>query len=606
MKKIILIGFYLFFNYTLLYSGELDERNQIINQASELFQQGDYKTLSTLAKTFRKTEEKTSSGRYKLRFVYYGIFESIDIVVKKKYNNSWDKFEKVLSQWTKSQPSDPISHITYVIFLTKKAWMYRGNNYAKNTPEENWLFFHTEVDKAIKYLIKHKDIASQDPHWYTTMLNLAKLDSWNRLLFYTIINEAINRYPHYYSIYSLTLYYLDPKWNGFTQVEIEEIAQLIFNVTKDKDGAYARYYLMVKDILGKYISTSNLDINWKIMQNSMEKLVEKYPSEHNINNLAYFSCLANQGKIMKKYVNKILGKPILDIWKNQINFDTCKNFSQNNQEVNITTISPDKAIDYINNYRSEKPLVIYFSSYKKNDILKDFNKIEKLAKEYNNKVEFLSVNFYPNKLFSYPNLIKRFHLKDLKLPLSITLYKKKVILSINESAIPKMSMKLLKDGIDELLKKKPLHSSQKKILKDNLVKETSHNNILVESLIKEIPTDEIEEYIDKNSNNSKPLIVYFDYEKTKYKPSPGLKHIAKKYKNEFNIVTVYFDFMKKDAIHLSIKKRFDKRSNPSTIIIHKNKIVYKKGDNLNNTYSRNTLDKDLTKYIREQSVDFYK
>lgn len=607
MKKLILIVTNIFISCTLLYSGEISERQQIIDQSSELFKKGDYKSLSNLAKTYRDTEERTSSGRWKIRFVYYGIYKTIDVVVEEKYNNNWDKLEQELLDWTKLQPKDPLPYITYANVLISKAWMYRGNRYVANTPKENWVFFETEVDKAVKYLLKHKDIASQDPHWYTAMLRLAKSDSWNRPLFYAMVNEAINRYPHYYSIYAFTLHYMNPKWNGFTKEEIENIAQIVLRASKDQYGAYARYYLTVQDTLGDYIPASSLDINWSTMQNSMKTLVEKYPTQHNINVAAYFSCLANQKKTAQVYIDQMVDKPILEIWETKENYDACSNLSTDN--ISITTITPDKAIDYISSYEDKKPLVIYFSSYKKDDVLKDVNKINKFAKEYKDKVNFLSVNFYPNKLVSYPELIKKFSLDGFELPLSMYLYKGDVIYKMNESVLRKYTKQniteLIKKEIDRLSKKGDAHSSQQKISKDNLVRKNSHNYIPVESSIKEIPTDKIEEYVDNYSNNRKPLVVYFDYAGTKYRPSPGLKHIAQKYKNEFNIVNVYFDLSQKDAAHLSIKKRFDMRSCPNTIIIHKNKVVYNGGGNLNSKYSRKELDKDIAKYIRDHSADFY-
>lgn len=716
MKKIILVGFFLFFSSILLYSTERDERNQIINQSSQLLQKGDYKTLSILAKTFRETEERTSGGRWKLSFMYSGITRAIDDLVKNKYDNNWDGLEKVLLDWSQSQSQEPVSYITYALFLKSKAWMYRGTNFAKNVPEENWIFFRAEIDKAIKYLIEHKDVASQDPEWYSVMLDLAKLDSWNRLLFHAMVNEAINRYPHYFPIYMSTLYYMHPKWNGYSKEEIENIAQMILKATKDKDGAYARYYWIARDILGNYGSVPDIDINWKIMSESIKNLVEEYPTQYNINAFGYLSCQFNQKETLQVLLNKIENQPLFDAWKGQKNFETCKNFANDNKTETTPTISPDKVISYIEN-NHDKPILVYFGSHNKIDFLNNLKEIEKSAKMYNDKIDFLPVYISPDKKYAYPHLRMKFFLKDLY-PAFRMVYKGKIILRLDRLPSPKRMndffkihvggilkemqytnfLRYFKEGIidessfvnteenirintrnyllsskknkamavasnmknnkwvsgrslnaesqeianvqalEDCKKDKQRYNNMgecklymihnKYVFEDNntfvakmkqshtQVKEKPKNvdgksdnkNFPTQSIIKEIPIDKIEKYIDKNSNKFKPLLVYFDYLDTrlsKQVPSKGLEFIANKYKNEFNVVTVYFEMKRKDPIHTSIIDRFNMNSHPSTVIMHKNKVVYNKGGNLNNSYSRKILDKDLTKYMRELLTDFF-
>lgn len=604
MKKFILIVFYLFVGCTLSYTGEIGDRFKIRYKASELLLKEDYKTLSALAKAYRDTEEKTSGGRWKLRFVYHGIYEAISTVLERDYNiKTWDKYEKELLNWTRQQPNEPAAHISYAFFLINKAWIYRGTSYAKNVSKENWILFHTEVNKAIKYLNEHKDVASQDPHWYAVILNLAKLDSWSRLKFYDMVNEAINRYPNYDGIYEFTLYYMDPKWNGYSKKEIEDIAQKIISATKNKDGAYARFYWMAKDILEQKGSHPDFDINWKTMRDSMEKLSKKYPSQHNYNGFAYLSCKYNQKKTMQKYMDQIEGYPILDIWETQENFESCKD----NQEINITTISPDKVIDYIANHKSKKPLLVYFSSYRDNDVLKDINKIGRLVEEYKGQVDLLSVNFYPKKLSDYPDLITKFSLEYYRLPVPMIFHKKKKIHAINESAIPEATMKMLKSDIDSILKKKA-HDSQKKIHKGSARSDSDPNGFPTGTIAKIIAADKILNYIDKNNNDLKPLVIYFNYFNARLpiqKPSEGIEFIAEKHKNEYDIVTVYFDMLKKDSVHKAIKKRFNMNSYPSTVIIHKNKVLYNKGGNLDNKSTRKTMDKKLFKYMEDQSINLY-
>lgn len=472
MKTFLSIIFCLFLNLSLLHSGETEERANIGKYGIELLQKGDYKTLSNIAKKYRETEERTSSGRWKLSLLYSEIFYSIDMIVKDKYNNNWDALEEDLLSWIKSNPNDPTFHIIYASFLTSKAWMYRGDNYAKYVPKENWEPFHKEVSKAIEYLNKHKSIASQDPHWYVCMLDLAKLDSWDKISFYAFLDEAIKKYPNYYSIYISALYFLDPKWNGYTKEEIEHIGREILNATKDKDGAYARYYWVTKDIFFRGQPITVLNIDWKVMDKSIERLIEKYPTQYNINGFAYLSCLSNQTEIMRKYIDKIDGKPILAVWETQETFNMCKENSEDDQNTNAI-------IDIIlTRYKFSSP-----------SDLKNIKQKYTNAKTYKAWAITLDYKYrLYNALSTSQVSQEKANMEALKL------------CNIGKTSIYERNSKAFSECI--LYREGDKNVYDKKISLKSITEKTSN------SIYKTLPLDEIKKYIEKNSTE-KPIFFFF-------------------------------------------------------------------------------------------------
>jgi len=466
MYKLLLIFLLL---VTSLYSGEIEERNTIKQRIKILFQKEKYEEITKLANHYLKTEERTSGGRWKLRFLYSGTYQLVDNDIKDM--EYWDKEEKKFLDWIKKQPNEPTPHIAYTQFLITKGWMYRGNSYAKSVPTKNWKLFKDYVHRATKYLIKHKDVASKNPHWYTVMLNLAKLNSSNKIVFNLLLNEALEKFPNYYSIYEYALYYMHPKWNHFSVEDIEKVAQKVLYITKDKDGAYARFYWMAKDIMKDSIVISNLDIDWELMKQSMKKLISKYPTAYNINGFAYLSCLVNRQETSIELYNKILDKPILNQRKNKEHFRQC---TAKRQDISILTIKPTQLITYLENYNGNKPLYIYFSSYKKEDIVKNIDKIEQLSKEYTDEFDFLSVNFNPYKNTDYPELYKKFYLKNL--PLSVIVYKNKIILRIKESqSVKTYEKEMIQVYVDNILKEME-YINFIKYFKESIVDESSFIN----------------------------------------------------------------------------------------------------------------------------------
>ena len=423
MKLIVAILFYSLLSQSMLYADELKERKIIFDMGSKLIKKNDFKTLTELANKYMKNESRTSSGKWKLRLLYKGIFSTFNMdMTDKKY---WNDLEKNILKWTKDYPNEPISHIVYGSLIYHKAWMYRGSSYAKNVKKNNWTLFYKELNKAKKYISDHKTIAFNDPQWYVLMLSIARGESLNEKLFEKLFDEALKKYPDYYPIYEYALHYMSPNWNNFTKEEIEKNAKRVLNISKDEDGTYARYYLMANDIIYRdsLFYSSNLD--WSLLSKSIDKVLKKYPTQYNINNFAYLSCLSNNKDKTIELMNKITDKSILKIWKNNENFNRCNELDKNNKYT-ITTIKPNELYNHIQKNNTDKPQLFYFSSYKNNCKVCDINLFYKLEKDFKNKINFISVNLSPeNKIYKFPYIYRNFYINST--PSLMLVYKKKIV-----------------------------------------------------------------------------------------------------------------------------------------------------------------------------------
>lgn len=427
MKKII----YLFLICNIfIYAGEREERLNIGNNIKTLFLEDNITQLSTLSQTYCEKSSRTLGGRWKLRFYFTGISKAFN--QSNKSPKYWNSLEDKILNWVNKEPNNPTFHIIYTEFLIRKAWMYRGTSYARAVTKENWKLFHQTIKQAKQYHLKHKKIASQNPHWYFSMITIALAESLNKKDFLDLLDESLSRYPNYYPIYESALYYMSPYWNNFNANEIENIAQSILKYTKDKDGAYSRFYWMAKDVIYKNNLFSKSKIDRKIMKSSIQQLIKSYPTQYNINSFAYISCLDNDIQNTHDLIEQIQGSPNLKIWKTKNNFDRCNSLSSKDDKKSvIKIIKPSNLELYLQTYSSSKPLYIYFASHKEGATLSEVNKIERVAKKYQDKINFITVNFFPkNRIFNYPSLRRRFHLIDI--PNGILMYKNKVILWLEE------------------------------------------------------------------------------------------------------------------------------------------------------------------------------
>jgi len=409
------------------HSIELTKEKEISKISKQLFLNNGFKSLTSNSNDFLKNKDRTLEGKWKLRSLYKGVFDSFNINIKDE--QYWNSLEKKLLVWQKKYPHSSISYISYASYLYHKAWMYRGGNSGENVTKMAFQNFYKEMKNSKEYLLKYKDIASNDPQWYVLMLSLARGEGMPENEFSELFDEALHKHPNYDALYEFSIYYMKPNWNNFSKEKIEQYAQRVLKFSKDKDGSYAKFYMLAKDNIYHDAFFYKSDVNWSTMKNSFSKLIKSYPTQHNFNQFAYYSCLKDDRSTLRELMNNKITKPIISIWKSQDNYDRCKKLAMNQKvddSYKITTIKPNELNDYIQNATEDKAQLFYFGSYPKQCKICDINYFKKLAKRYEGKVEFVSVNLYPEKsIFKYPNVYKPYYMTST--PSMMLVYKKKII-----------------------------------------------------------------------------------------------------------------------------------------------------------------------------------
>lgn len=295
-----------------------------------LFFSGRYAELNRIGSDLLKTNQRTSSGLWVLTSFHLGIGDIPNSNISSEHY--WNDLERRVQTWIKQDPSKPAGYLAYAQILKSHAWMYRGNGYASSVRPEDWEPFYQYINKAKDVLVKNKKIASRDPHWYVLMIDIETAQSQSAEEFNHTIAEAEDRYPYYYQIYFSAVNYLTPKWHGSKEA-IEDFANHVVQVTnhQDKTGMYARiYWVASQSNYGSDLFTKS-NVVWKKMSIAMDDVLSQYPDQWNINNFAYFSCLAGDKNKTYQLIHKIMGRPILDAWKSIDYYNNCKAWSESGQ-----------------------------------------------------------------------------------------------------------------------------------------------------------------------------------------------------------------------------------------------------------------------------------
>ena len=156
----------------------------------------------------------------------------------------------------------------------------------------------------------------------------------DRERFVAFVESGLDRHPEYDDLYFTVAGYLSPKWGGSAE-DVEAFAQASVERTKASGGhaIYARIYWAAGRQGKKYLFESP-HAKWDDMFKGMDAVLERYPSQWNINHFANFSCWQygqsrnspplNRATI-KRYL-EMIEEPIVErAWGNRpMNYQICR------------------------------------------------------------------------------------------------------------------------------------------------------------------------------------------------------------------------------------------------------------------------------------------
>lgn len=302
-------------------ASELEERGIITTATMDAFLREDFSKLEEMSGLYRSSKSRTSSGLWKLTVFYAGLDGAIDAHVDvasagRGIETGFRELESKTMRWAQQYPDSPSARIAYSMVFTNRAWVNRGDGYAPAVPPSRWAPFRASMAVARKNLEDHKAIASVDPRWYETMLEVARAENWERDQFDRLLNEALDREPLFYQTYFAALEYLLPKWHGGL-AEIDEFARNAVRRTAktDGNGMYARLYWYASQTQFQNKLFGDSLAGWPQMRRGFDDILAQYPDAWNLNNYAKFACLANDLPKTRELLKRTEASVIPEAWQ---------------------------------------------------------------------------------------------------------------------------------------------------------------------------------------------------------------------------------------------------------------------------------------------------
>ena len=303
---------------------ELDLRETLSRGAIWHFERDNFEELNSKAEEFLVTNKRSPSGTWYLTSIESGILGLMTAATTAK---EWSNIENTAERWIAADPSKPSGYIAYANSQIFYAWWYMQSKSA--VPDlMRKAVFDIHIKKAENFLLEHKGVAAKDPRWYEAMFRVATAQKWDLERFTQLENEAFSKFPYYYQMYFVAFDYHSPMWNGSPEA-INSFAKKAsrYTAVEDKTGMYARmYWYASQRYYGSKIFTES-KVAWDKMSRGIDDVLAQYPDQWNINNFAYFSCLAGDAKKTAKLITLIEPGPIFTVWQDREFFDRCKDWA---------------------------------------------------------------------------------------------------------------------------------------------------------------------------------------------------------------------------------------------------------------------------------------
>jgi len=294
---------------------ELELRTELMLLAPNLLYRGPSgrAELDRILTDFRNHEDRSSSGLWKLRLAYHGATQIISEVAP-PLDDVLAANREIVEDWVKERPQSPTPYIFLAEMLRNHALAVLRNP-MESTNHGRWDGGTSALAGVRAYLVEHKEVASSDPNWYALMIEVMGLQGEASDAILRVLDEAVHREPLYYDTY----FAAERAIVGQSKqpvIDLDNLANYAISKTSSIEGTslYARLYWIALREIGDPEFFAAMTQRWSRMQKSISDVLARYPDQWNIQNFAYFACLAQDKPTSRSLLSKVQGRRFAQAW----------------------------------------------------------------------------------------------------------------------------------------------------------------------------------------------------------------------------------------------------------------------------------------------------
>lgn len=294
---------------------------------------GDAAEVLRLHAMARDSRARVKNGETLLSLFH----EALDVVfdndpVSEDYHR---QLVALTAQWAREHPASPLAHQLHLRARTAYAWWHRGTGYANTVSPDAMRRFNAEIGGAIEYLTRHGGVVLQDGAGHRVALILARAAGWDLERQAAILEAGLRLAPDDEDLHQTMLNSLLPKWGGSAERVDRYIRWAAEQVGPAAgDMLYARLYARAGWAQFSHALFTDSLAQWARMKNGWQRVVQQFPTAHNINRYAYLACIARDKPTLKELLERVGDRPVLRAWDNNParTLEGCRRFAQEPDE----------------------------------------------------------------------------------------------------------------------------------------------------------------------------------------------------------------------------------------------------------------------------------
>ena len=333
-----LLAIFLIFVQVTAFASEASERDAIMADVKSAFLKDDFAWIEQQYSEMNRNSARLPSGVLKSARLLYGLTHAVELPsmpggtyenMRRDRQAHWLAMEDKTARWQQAYPKSSVAAFARSEVFTRHAFFYRGSAYAKDVDPAMWKPFKEYIDRAFNALALPNSKIVRDQAWYCAMIKVAQFQDMDDNQYAGLVDEASNKYPSYYEVYFYAANKLAPKWGGSPEA-FDWLANLAVSKTRKTEGMalYARLYWSIAQ--GEFNDDlfSRTLADWKKMKLGFDDIVKTYPSGWNLNNYAWFACMARDRTTLER-VFKQIGEDIdTSLWTRPERLNRCRNFAK--------------------------------------------------------------------------------------------------------------------------------------------------------------------------------------------------------------------------------------------------------------------------------------
>lgn len=258
--------------------------------AQRAFETGDYASLDQMLHPPAGRIADLDDGESRLSGVLGGLEDSFE------QRQTPEAVLARLGDWRRQRPGSEGPDLIEAALFHTWAWSARGGGFAKQVAPAAWALYRQRIVMAQAALAEAKRGEESSPVWYQLALAIGNDASLDKEVLRSTFDDAMLKYPDYYSLHSAMLRILMPRWHGSYE-DVDDFIEEMLHIssTERRSEVYARLYSIYADLEGDDTDLfKDAYARWSQMREGYEDMLSRYPRSESIRN-AYATCACRAG-----------------------------------------------------------------------------------------------------------------------------------------------------------------------------------------------------------------------------------------------------------------------------------------------------------------------